>query len=232
MFWKHVKQKKIHEISVLGLKCADIAYKTNCKVVVDCGSGLGHLARLLAYKYRLYVICIEAQEKLCERASELDSEFEKHVTKHAPSLLEGCHRPVHIHYKLQSNTNINELFKVIASCSSIPVSEIGLVGLHPCGDLAPVLLRLFVTSDRVAFSCTVGCCYMKLTEIGHPLSEHLERSALTYAARELACHAIEQLKIRLSGEGLVHLRTHAWRATLEKLIVDRWPNMKRLGMTL
>lgn len=34
-----------------------------------------------------------------------------------------------------------------------------VVGLHTCGDLAPVALRIFVTEASVRVICIVGCCY-------------------------------------------------------------------------
>jgi len=39
----------------------------------------------------------------------------------------------------------------------------GLVGLHPCGDLAPTLLQLFSACEEAKFISIVGCCYMKMT---------------------------------------------------------------------
>lgn len=42
-------------------------------------------------------------------------------------------------------------------------TKFGLIGLHPCGDLAPILLKLYTSRDEAKFICIVGCCYMKLT---------------------------------------------------------------------
>lgn len=39
----------------------------------------------------------------------------------------------------------------------------GMVGLHPCGDLTPILMHLFVQCPNAKFINIVGCCYMKLT---------------------------------------------------------------------
>lgn len=39
----------------------------------------------------------------------------------------------------------------------------GLIGLHPCGDLVPIMLRLFASSTDIKFVKAVGCCYMKLS---------------------------------------------------------------------
>ena len=40
-----------------------------------------------------------------------------------------------------------------------------VVGLHTCGDLAPTILRLFAQSPEVVAVASVGCCYMKLTDL-------------------------------------------------------------------
>lgn len=65
---KKIKAKKQHEIERMGQLTADIASKLNVKYIVDFGSGLGHLARLLAYGYGLNVCCLEKDETLTEQA--------------------------------------------------------------------------------------------------------------------------------------------------------------------
>lgn len=42
--------------------------ETNCRYVIDIGSGLGHLVRMLAYGYDLHVCGIEVQEQLTKIA--------------------------------------------------------------------------------------------------------------------------------------------------------------------
>lgn len=39
-----------------------------------------------------------------------------------------------------------------------------LTGLHACGDLTPTFLRFYVNCDLARGLCSVGCCYMKLTD--------------------------------------------------------------------
>lgn len=103
-----------------------------------------------------------------------------------------------------------------------------LCGLHPCGDLSPVLLRAFVDS-RAAAVAFVGCCYHALTDsrlspvvsdadgsqVGFPLSAAARAMevVLTPAQRELACHAGEAWAARPSA----HRRAHAHRALLEQV---------------
>lgn len=40
-----------------------------------------------------------------------------------------------------------------------------LTGLHTCGDLAATMLRVFVQSKKAVGLASVGCCYMKLTDL-------------------------------------------------------------------
>lgn len=42
--------------------------------------------------------------------------------------------------------------------------ELGLVGLHTCGNLASSSIRLFLSNPEVNFLCNVGCCYHLIEE--------------------------------------------------------------------
>lgn len=65
---KKIKAKKQHEIERMGQLTAEIASKLNVKYIVDFGSGLGHLARLLAFGYGLNVCCLEKDKTLTDQA--------------------------------------------------------------------------------------------------------------------------------------------------------------------
>lgn len=68
LFLKHVKLKKRHEISLMADIVTNTALETGCKSVIDFGSGLGHLVRMLAYRDHLYAAGIECQTQLTEEA--------------------------------------------------------------------------------------------------------------------------------------------------------------------
>ncbi|XP_070622756.1 methyltransferase-like protein 25B isoform X2 [Erythrolamprus reginae] len=107
-----------------------------------------------------------------------------------------------------------------------------LTGLHACGDLSATLLRLFVASPDIAGITSVSCCYMKLSPGGYPLSNWvsgLPGHQLSYKAREGACHALEDYRLRLERDS-PSLRTHCYRARLETLIRAIDPAKKRLGV--
>lgn len=65
---KNIKAKKRHEIEQMSELTANIANEHGIKYIVDFGAGLGHLARLLTYGYRLNVCCLEMQIALTEQA--------------------------------------------------------------------------------------------------------------------------------------------------------------------
>lgn len=68
LFLKHVNLKKRHEISVMAELVHEVALKSGCDTVIDFGSGLGHLVRMLAYKYDLKAAGIEGQSQLIDTA--------------------------------------------------------------------------------------------------------------------------------------------------------------------
>lgn len=84
-------------------------------------------------------------------------------------------------------------------------NDYGIVGLHPCGDLGPLLLRMFAETPAIKFICIVGCCFNKLScqgdkFRGYPLSHFvssIENNELSYESRQIACHAIESYCQRL-----------------------------------
>lgn len=121
----------------------------------------------------------------------------------------------------------------------------GIIGLHPCGDLAAILTNFFLQSDEAKFLNLVGCCYFKITvsnqfenvvmptAIGYPLSQFLRNNKnayLSFEAREIACHAIEVYAKRLMNKNYDNLRVHSFRATIEKIICKYWPEYKRSGL--
>ncbi|XP_026738794.1 protein RRNAD1 isoform X1 [Trichoplusia ni] len=227
LFLKHVKLKKRHEISLMAEIVVDTALETGCKAVIDFGSGLGHLVRVLAYREDLYAAGIECQTQLTEEARKLDLQLEytakKHLSVEAVSKLHG---PLHFNVTLSSNKQLLEL--------PLPetMKNYGLIGLHPCGDLGPLLLKHFVETDHIKFLCVVGCCYMKLScgdkGQGYPMSDYVRQldSHLSFVSREIACHSIDVYCERLRRGNYIDLKVHAFRAALERILVEHNPKLR------
>ncbi|XP_071445460.1 methyltransferase-like protein 25B [Hetaerina americana] len=254
VFRKHVTPKKMHEIDKMAKVVCQLAADTHAMHVVDVGSGLGHLARLLSYGHGLSVCCIEAQETLSSRARKLDMEMKKALSKmltkeqlrllpcpqHVTSIVEPSMEKSHfvqmVSQAFQQHSMTSRLSNALSSNTGF-----GIVGLHPCGDLAPYLIRIFTDCPEAKFICIAGCCYMKLTpNIEFPMSAKLmddnavspwQRDfQLSYESREMACHAIEAYSRNLLSGITSSLKIHCYRAALERIIVKNWPNLSRRGL--
>ncbi|KAK8380411.1 hypothetical protein O3P69_016767 [Scylla paramamosain] len=240
VFRRHLKPKKQHEVARLAIVAAQVARCVCDGVMVDVGSGQGHLSRLLAYGHDVRVVCLEAEDKFIDGARKFDHQLEKAVEKMTrkntslpllpPGPLACClpppaqHGPTHLHQgvwpDLQSRGEV---------C--------GLLGLHTCGDLAPTLLRIFTSMPACQAVVSVGCCYMKLTTAseenpGFPMSNFVRRlpgHALSYESREVACHAVEMYTDRLSL-GTDNLKVHCYCACLEEILVKHWPHHYHAGL--
>ena len=68
VFRRHLKPKKQHEVARLALVAAQVAHSVCDGVMVDVGSGQGHLSRLLAYGHNVKVVCLEAEDKFIDGA--------------------------------------------------------------------------------------------------------------------------------------------------------------------
>jgi len=97
-----------------------------------------------------------------------DKELLVSLSKYLPDL--PVNMPQHISIKLEdTDSDLSETIKNIRRTFSDNFhlnkkkSGFGIVGLHPCGDLAATLLRLYTSQCETRFICIVGCCYMKLT---------------------------------------------------------------------
>ncbi|XP_054006769.1 methyltransferase-like protein 25B isoform X1 [Hylaeus anthracinus] len=236
LFSKHIKKKKRYEIQEIAQVCADCAYEANSKCIVDIGAGMGHLARILAFRYGLCVTCIEQDCTLLQQASKWDQELLMSVKKYIPDFCEKI--PQHLSAKLESSnldeseliSHLQDLFQNSFNLNKTE-TKFGLVGLHPCGDLAPLLLQLYASRSEAKFICIVGCCYMKLTlksEIsglkGYPLSKYLllcKNHMLSYTSLEVACHAIEKYCDKLKTGNYEDLIVHTYRAALETILVKK-----------
>ena len=76
--------------------------------------------------------------------------------------------PVHVTSHISPDMNLDTFhtllrdnFQMINNNESL---KYGLVGLHTCGDLAPVILRMFILDPSSVMINSLGCCYMKIQQ--------------------------------------------------------------------
>ncbi|XP_053665530.1 methyltransferase-like protein 25B [Anopheles marshallii] len=249
LFKKSVKLKKRHEIEQFAINCSREPLESFCNTLIDIGSGQGNLARSLAYGYGFRVCCLDQNESFVQAAREKDKELWRRLAKLDPSLCGTITHPVHLHEKVNLDhidpVRFVQLLRDALNVEKEQQSEefkFGLIGLHPCGDLAPSLLRLFLACQECRFVKLVCCCYMKLScetsmstsatnDYGFPLSDFCRTTklALSYEAREIGCHAIEQYRNKL-GNDYHELKVHAYRAAIESIIIRMRPDLKHSGL--
>jgi len=220
LFRKHVKPKKQHEIARMASLCSSLCSHYEIQNVVDVGSGVGHLSRLLSFGHGMRVTSVDGQSNYVDTAEKFDKQLEKSANKKARVL--ESQGPDHLAAYVDFNDK-NCLEKTLG-----PNEDFGIIGLHTCGDLGPSLTNFFCQCDRVRVLAFVGCCHMKLTS-GFPMSDYVrgccdlteKTASLGYLSRELSCHAIETYVSRLiDSTEAEKLKVHCYRALLEKLIAN------------
>lgn len=233
VFRKHIKPKKQYELCRLGKLASVVAESVDLNRVLDIGSGVGHLSRYLCYNHKLSVACVDGDNSLTVSARKFDEELEKTVERMSRwtvnrAEIELPPSPVHVTAYVSPDMNLNTFHSLLRDGFNLHEATLqyGLVGLHTCGDLASVLLRMFTMDPASRMINSLGCCYMKI--IQHwPMSGHVTNTpwhALNYTSTELACHAIEVYveRLRLKGEEeRDKLKVHCYRAVLEKLLIKR-----------
>lgn len=80
-------------------------------LIVDFGSGLGHLSRLLNYGYGFKVCTIEAQKELTDQVKVLDNEFESNLMKKF-SNYRIYNKTIHLNWKVPSDVNVATFWDV------------------------------------------------------------------------------------------------------------------------
>ena len=81
IFRKHVKPKKQHEIARLASLVKYMSNSADFEQIVDVGSGVGHLSRLLSYAYKLKAVSVDAKESQVASARTFDFQLEKQLEK-------------------------------------------------------------------------------------------------------------------------------------------------------
>ncbi|XP_063701836.1 methyltransferase-like protein 25B [Culicoides brevitarsis] len=243
---KRIKPKKLHEIQKMVKICDE---SLPVRTIIDFGSGLGHLSRHLQYKLGIDMTCIEQNCALTAEARKIDEnlerKFRKNVQKDPPA------RIFHMEKCLKNENDFQDVLMTIKNnFNPLPKLELGLIGLHPCGDLAVLLLKSFLQSKEVKFLNIVGCCYMKLTTeatylmegrapksyFSYPLSQFLtnlgrNRYNLSYEALESATHAKEKyLNDIKKPQKTEFFKINSYRATIETLIVKYFPEKRHSGL--
>jgi len=161
VFRKHIKPKKRHELSILPEVIHDVCERTGTRHIVDVGSGLGHLARFLAYKYGYDVTAVEMATQSQPVAEKFDQQMERElqwILKERGGMKMG--KVNHIAQKIEVGVTSEEFSAMVGGGEGCKYL---LIGLHTCGDLASTMLKVFKSTPAISAVVSVSCCYFKMT---------------------------------------------------------------------
>ena len=195
---RNLSMKKQYEVERMTSLINAIHNGESKECIIDVGSGQGYLPTMMSYGLKRRVVAIEAaeqnveraveREKIISRAKELkrkrDEDADAGVVTYVPAYV-------------SADTTDDELSTLLESCGVTKEKQsegLCLTGLHACGDLTPLLLRLFTSCKQVTSLAAVGCCYYKMgwpSPQSYPMSTHLKdtdmRTCVGPTAAQIAC---------------------------------------------
>lgn len=230
---KRIKPKKQHEIDRVVELITQIQEYMKIKEdpvdsLVDIGSGVGHLSRIISFQNKLPVMAVEGNNQYTLAANSLDEELICTLAKLRKG--ERYLETSPVRYTTFVNDQLATEIDDFATNSAI------LIGLHCCGDFSSTVLNIFCASSKAKALVLLGCCYHKEFQCFHflnpttakeevpkslkssvfPLSRKWSEFELSYLQREMACHSNESMSERFRKENTAISRYA--RAHLEKWI--------------
>jgi len=190
------------QVDQLASLIAEVSKRASADAIVDVGAGQGHLSRVLAFRYGLRTISVEAVASLTAAASERAQKLcrMKRCSTCGPMQLPLC-------VTAAAWTPQELLFAVNQALGAATRHRILFACLHACGDLTPNVLRTFVECGDAVAVVAVGCCYNLVSEAGNP--EGGERAAASrilahtaHAGGELAVAQPERAPVQASDASL------------------------------
>lgn len=152
-----IKLKKRHEIHQLCKVIPPVMKLSNdCSQIIDCGSGQGHLSRILTLCHGYRMHCIEANCDHLTGAIDRDTKVLNALRKFNLSQKSLEDMPSKTNCFV---TNQDQIEKLIDKEDS--VGQHLLLGLHACGVLSNLILEQFVNNPNSVGLVLACCCYMK-----------------------------------------------------------------------
>lgn len=214
-----IKAKKEHELKRLTGLIVDLCEKQKVNRIVDVGCGVGHLLGVLTPRFTL--VGLECNERMCATGRQRYSFVQ--------------YENIYLSSESIFDRNVMKLF------TGEQDDKTAIVSLHGCGDLQPLLLRIYakLPRERVPLIFTVPCCYHKMSNLdaevsswamSHALKAHCPQGwVLPRSALRLACQQQLSRWQCSSASRARHTVRFAQRALLECLydekgiLVDKWP---------
>ncbi|XP_059352197.1 methyltransferase-like protein 25B isoform X2 [Daphnia carinata] len=171
--WKKVNPKKIHEVVnfslLIGEKCAE----KDIKHVVDIGAGLGYLDKELSDRCDLHVLGLERDAYRVLAASQ-------RATVDTPENVPNRCRAIFKELVVKSEDTLEDQIESVISnwfneleAQHVPSPPLCMIGLHSCGDLSPIMMKLFMNIRHFHSLLLVSCCYHRMDWKKEPVDDNL-----------------------------------------------------------
>ncbi|KAI9219146.1 methyltransferase domain-containing protein [Blastocladiella britannica] len=210
--------KKRHEVEHLAAFISHVARSAGVNNLIDLGAGQGYLSSVLALRYGHNVLGVDTDPVQTSGAIRRRATLFKRV-RHK---MESPGRLMYLNKHMTATDTFNESVDWSAE-------RWGLIGLHTCGDLSPITLRMWEASSATLV-INVGCCYNHISEEtpdtgpvtpGFPMSQAVaaHNVHLGWTAKMLAC----QSTCRWTTQGdraKEAFRRHVYRALLQEWLVS------------
>lgn len=219
LYTDHMNPKKIHEVAIMAKHINDSLDKSQERVIIDAGSGLGYLSSWLAFNYNFKVLGIDSRPLNSESAEKRLLKFAKKV-KHLR--MKSANHKIHTEF-IDEHTNFRSLAMKNFPDSTDP--ELTLTGLHTCGALSNNCLRIFRNVAGIKNLFNIGCCYNLLETTDFPMSEYAAGLdfSLSRNARMLAAYSADRV---FSNPDLSNVMKIFYRALFERLLGETHPEVK------
>lgn len=220
-----MNEKKAHEVEISSSIAATIADFTKASHIIDIGDGKGYLSSMLAFRYDLPVLGVDAQLTntlgASKRAQKLGKQWSGTTTN------TGLYKQI-----TQYVTESTDFVKLVNNSFLQSVNDVMVVGLHTCGDLASNSLKIYTNNEDIKAIFNVSCCYHLMTELsgckndnnqwGFPLSEYLNNMGfeLGRSARMLSAQSVDRIFHNKQTPNKILFYRAVLQVVLEKYNVD------------
>ncbi|ORY96194.1 methyltransferase domain-domain-containing protein [Syncephalastrum racemosum] len=205
-----------------------VAKERGISNILDLGSGQGYLARVLAYQHGLNVLAVDKSEVQIRGAEKFDSRISRGFTGQDQTIQPGTEPNLKHLTQMITPDNISDVLTGHEQDARHNDQWL-ITGLHACGDLSTLILRLFAQDkSKVKALVNVGCCYHCLTEeedegsCGFPMSDFVKAQGYRMGTtnRVLACHSPSRW-YQEKADTQKAFELHFYRALMQSLLSEK-----------
>jgi len=170
--WTKVNPKKVHEVLKFSKLIGENCQQNKIQHAVDIGAGLGYLDKELADRYHLHVLGLE-QDSYRVTAANRRAQL---VQNTQVPLFQATFKELTLSGDQDFEAQVESIISDWFLESNIDSAPLCMIGLHACGDLSPIMLKLFLKCQKFRSMLLVSCCYHRMRWNGGQPDDHFPMS--------------------------------------------------------